>query len=188
MLLINSIVVFFVLTATTQSQPLPPRDQDKGRRSISRSGSLPDLLDQDRRPISHSGGPPNLLDQNRRSISRSGGPPDLVDQDISAGYTSKPYQFGFELEDGFGMSQYRSEASDGTGVVKGSYGYMDPKGVYRKVEYTADNNGYRAVIRSNEPGTANQNVADALFIVEPPPPGVMNQDVRNDIAPRNKKA
>lgn len=131
--------------------------------------------------------PSQQQDKDRRilSISRSGS--DLVDQDISS-YTSKPYQFGFELEDGFGMSQYRSEASDGTGVVKGSYGYMDPMGVYRKVEYTADNNGYRAVIRSNEPGTANQNVADALFIVEPPPPGVMQQDVRNDISPRNKKA
>ncbi|XP_055937320.1 cuticle protein 10.9-like [Argiope bruennichi] len=131
-----------------------------------------------------------LQDKERRipsiqSLSRAGS--DRFEQDVA--YTSKPYQFGYELEDGFGMSQYRSEASDGTGVVKGSYGYMDPTGIYRKVEYTADSNGYRAVIRSNEPGTANQNVADALFIVEPPPPEVMQQDIiHNDISPRNGKA
>ncbi|GFQ77173.1 uncharacterized protein TNCT_689921 [Trichonephila clavata] len=127
-----------------------------------------------------------LQDKDRRvgSLSRAGS--DRIDQDIA--YTSKPYQFGFELEDGYGMSQYRSEASDGTGVVKGSYGYMDPMGIYRKVEYTADSNGYRAVIRSNEPGTANQNVADALFIVEPPPPEVLEQGIQNDINPRNAKA
>lgn len=97
----------------------------------------------------------------------------------------KPYQFGYELEDGYGMSQYRSEASDGTGVVRGSYGYMDPAGVYRKVEYTADAKGYRAVVRSNEPGTANQNVADALFIVEPPPADVVAQGLTNEISPRD---
>ncbi|GFT28007.1 uncharacterized protein NPIL_266091 [Nephila pilipes] len=127
-----------------------------------------------------------LQDKDRRIISLSRAGSDRIDQDIA--YTSKPYQFGFELEDGYGMSQYRSEASDGTGVVKGSYGYMDPMGIYRKVEYTADSNGYRAVIRSNEPGTANQNVADALFIVEPPPPEVLEQGIQNDINPRNAKA
>ncbi|XP_054714274.1 cuticle protein 10.9-like [Uloborus diversus] len=130
--------------------------------------------------------PAQLQEKDRRqiAISRS----DRVDPDVP-NYPAKPYQFGYELEDGFGMSQYRSEASDGTGVVKGSYGYMDPFGVYRKVEYTADDNGYRAVIRSNEPGTANQNVADAVFIVEPPPSGVVQQDIQNDISPRdNKKA
>ncbi|GIX89915.1 uncharacterized protein CDAR_450191 [Caerostris darwini] len=137
------------------------------------SGPVPQnqIQDKDRRVIS--------------SLSRAGS--DRIEQDLEH-YTSKPYQFGFELEDGFGMSQYRSEASDGTGVVKGSYGYMDPMGIYRKVEYTADGNGYRAVIRTNEPGTANQNVADALFIVEPPPPEAMQQIAQNEISPRNAKA
>lgn len=128
--------------------------------------------------------PPQLQDKDRRILAISR--PNLVEQDVT--FPPKPYQFGYELEDGYGMSQYRSEASDGTGIVKGSYGYMDPMGVYRKVEYTADNNGYRAVVRSNEPGTANQNVADALFIVEPPPAGVVAQGLPNDISPRDNKS
>ncbi|XP_015930114.3 cuticle protein 10.9-like [Parasteatoda tepidariorum] len=136
-----------------------------------------------------AGAPTPIQEKDRRIGALSRSDRDRIDrQDQDGPYTVKPYQFGFELEDGFGMSQYRSESSDGSGAVKGSYGYMDPFGVYRKVEYTADDNGYRAVIRSNEPGTANQNVADALFIVEPPPEGVVNQDLQDDINPRNAKA
>lgn len=111
--------------------------------------------------------------------------PNLLEHIVT--FAPKPYQFGYELEDGYGMSQYRSEASDGTGVVKGSYGFMDPSGIYRKVDYTADGNGYRAVVKTNEPGTANQNVADALFIVEPPPANVIAQGLSNEISPREIK-
>lgn len=111
---------------------------------------------------------------------------DVVEQLVTL--PPKPYQFGYELEDGYGMSQFRSEASDGF-ITKGSYGYMDPAGVYRKVEYTADRNGYRAIVRSNEPGTANQNVADALFIVEPPPAGVIAQGLAaSEFSPRDIKS
>lgn len=39
----------------------------------------------------------------------------------------------------------------------GSYGYTDAYGVYRKVDYVADENGFRATIRSNEPGTKEGN-------------------------------
>ncbi|GIY31873.1 hypothetical protein CDAR_12871 [Caerostris darwini] len=87
----------------------------------------------------------------------------------------RPYEFGYEFGDGQGMNQHRRESSDGAGNVKGSYSYTDPYGIYRNVEYQADAGGYRAVIKSNEPGLSNQNAADATFIVEPPPPGAVLQ-------------
>jgi len=36
--------------------------------------------------------------------------------------------------------------------VHGSYGYRDNHGVYREVVYVADRNGFRANIKTNEPG------------------------------------
>lgn len=41
--------------------------------------------------------------------------------------------------------------------VTGSYGYRGPDGIFRHVEYTADENGFRAKIKTSEPGTANEN-------------------------------
>ncbi|XP_055950681.1 cuticle protein 10.9-like [Argiope bruennichi] len=96
-----------------------------------------------------------------------------VDQNIDN--SPRPYEFGYEFGDGQGMNQHRRESSDGAGNVKGSYSYTDPYGVYRNVEYQADANGYRAVVKSNEPGLSNQNAADVTFLVEPPPPGAVLQ-------------
>lgn len=39
---------------------------------------------------------------------------------------------------------YREEKRDAFGVVTGRYGYLDPNGIHRMVEYIADHNGYRA--------------------------------------------
>ncbi|CAL1280719.1 unnamed protein product [Larinioides sclopetarius] len=88
-----------------------------------------------------------------------------------------PYGFGYEFGDGQGMVQRRHESSDINGEVKGSYGYTDPNGLYRSVEYTAGVNGYRAIVRSNEPGMGSQDSADVTFLVEPPPPEVIAQQV-----------
>lgn len=38
--------------------------------------------------------------------------------------------------------------------VHGSYGYRDSNGLYREVSYVADKNGFRANVKSNEPGIA----------------------------------
>ena len=90
----------------------------------------------------------------------------------------KPYQFGYEIADGLGMHQHRKEAADGSGAVKGSYGYIDALGIKRIVEYTADGNGYNAVIKSNEPGMAGQNSANVLYVVETSPPAAIAQGLK----------
>ncbi|GFR28688.1 cuticle protein 16.8 [Trichonephila clavata] len=102
--------------------------------------------------------------------------------------TPRPYEFGYEFGDGQGMNQHRRESSDGAGKVKGSYSYTDPFGVYRNVEYQADADGYRAVIKSNEPGLSNQNAADTTFIVEPPPPGaILQQSLPSEVVEKAVK-
>ncbi|GFT14652.1 uncharacterized protein NPIL_376151 [Nephila pilipes] len=90
----------------------------------------------------------------------------------------RPYNFGFEFGDGLGMSQYRHETADGTGSVKGSYGYLDPLGVFRNVDYVAGMDGFKSIIRSNEPGLSNHVAADATYIVRPAPPAAAAQGLR----------
>jgi hypothetical protein len=83
-----------------------------------------------------------------------------------------PYAFQYDFNDGYGMSQDREETKDEYGNVKGSYGYKDPAGIYRKVEYTAGADGFKAVVSSNEPGLGTtDNPADTVFNVREPPAG-----------------
>ncbi|KAG9511026.1 hypothetical protein GZH46_00415, partial [Fragariocoptes setiger] len=94
----------------------------------------------------------------------------------SSGYGQEekpmPYAFGFESDDGYGTTQERHEAGDASGEVKGHYGYKDPAGIYRQVEYTAGAAGFNAVVKTNEPGVGStENPADVQFIVETPPEG-----------------
>lgn len=90
----------------------------------------------------------------------------------------KPYQFGYEFADGLGMNQHRQEVADSSGAVKGSYGYVDHLGVNRVVEYTADKHGYNAVVKSNEPGIVGPGSANALFIIQTPPPAAIAQGLK----------
>ncbi|GFY45405.1 cuticle protein 16.8 [Trichonephila inaurata madagascariensis] len=71
----------------------------------------------------------------------------------------QPYKFGYDVKDHHG-SQHRHEHGDGHGHVQGSYGFIDHKGVHREVHYVADHHGFRATVKTNEPGTANQDPAD----------------------------
>ncbi|GBM87438.1 hypothetical protein AVEN_105911-1, partial [Araneus ventricosus] len=52
--------------------------------------------------------------------------------------------------------------------VKGSYGFTDGRGIHRQVNYVADNAGFRAQVKTNEPGTANQNPAAVHIISDAP--------------------
>ncbi|KAH7963365.1 hypothetical protein HPB52_020759 [Rhipicephalus sanguineus] len=47
---------------------------------------------------------------------------------------------------------FRSEQGDSNNIKTGSYGYRDVNGLYRRVNYVADANGFRATVDTNEPG------------------------------------
>ena len=55
----------------------------------------------------------------------------------------EPYNFNYDVKDDYGNNQFRREDSDDTGTVRGSYGYTDSNGLYRVVDYVADENGFR---------------------------------------------
>ncbi|XP_054708871.1 cuticle protein 10.9-like [Uloborus diversus] len=74
-----------------------------------------------------------------------------------------PYSFGYTSATEDGGSSGHQESGDGAGRVTGSYTVQDLEGHVRTVEYVADEAGFRATIRTNEPGTANQNPADVIM-------------------------
>ncbi|GFR05423.1 adult-specific rigid cuticular protein 15.5 [Trichonephila clavata] len=82
-----------------------------------------------------------------------------------------PYQYGFDIVGGDHHSgdfkQTRQEHGDGHGNVQGSYGYTDAHGNYRQVDYVADHHGFRASVKTNEPGTENQSPADVELHAQP---------------------
>ncbi|KAH7963224.1 hypothetical protein HPB52_020149 [Rhipicephalus sanguineus] len=56
----------------------------------------------------------------------------------------QPYSFGYDNVDEYGNRQFRSEQGDSNNIKTGSYGYRDVNGLYRRVNYVADANGFRA--------------------------------------------
>ncbi|XP_054724434.1 uncharacterized protein LOC129234457 [Uloborus diversus] len=94
-------------------------------------------------------------------------------QDIYETGRAEPYDFGFQSTDEFGTLMTRQETSDDAGAVRGSYGYTDPFGVFRHVDYVADQFGFRAEVKSNEPGMGTQSPAHVHIYAEPPPAGVI---------------
>ncbi|OQR74094.1 hypothetical protein BIW11_09311 [Tropilaelaps mercedesae] len=85
----------------------------------------------------------------------------------------QPYDFGYNIQDEFGNNQFRQENADNRGAVRGSYGYTDALGLYRRVEYIADENGFRAEVKSNEPGVKGDQPANAHFTVDEVPQNVV---------------
>ncbi|GFT48842.1 uncharacterized protein NPIL_180971 [Nephila pilipes] len=81
-------------------------------------------------------------------------------------HAPQPYKFGYSVKDKHG-EQHREEAGDGH-AVQGSYGFTDNRGIHRQVNYVADKAGFRAQVKTNEPGTANQNPADVHIISNAP--------------------
>ncbi|GFX58483.1 cuticle protein 16.8 [Trichonephila clavipes] len=79
----------------------------------------------------------------------------------------QPYKFGYSVKDHHG-EQHREEAGNGAGGVVGSYGFTDDRGIARRVNYVADHAGFRAQVKTNEPGTANQNPAAVQVISDAP--------------------
>ncbi|GFR24602.1 cuticle protein 16.8 [Trichonephila clavata] len=79
----------------------------------------------------------------------------------------QPYKFGYSVKDHH-SEQHREEAGNGAGGVVGSYGFTDARGIARRVNYVADHAGFRAQVKTNEPGTANQNPAAVQVISDAP--------------------
>lgn len=89
-----------------------------------------------------------------------------------------PYSFGYDSGDESGNKLSRAETSDENGAVKGSYSYLDADGLYRTVEYVADKQGFRANIKTNEPGlNARGETAPAgvTIVGEQTPSNIMNR-------------
>ncbi|GFS48967.1 cuticle protein 16.8, partial [Nephila pilipes] len=81
-------------------------------------------------------------------------------------HAPQPYKFGYSVKDKHG-EQHREEAGDGH-AVQGSYGFTDARGNRRQVNYVADHGGFRAQVKTNEPGTANQNPAAVHLVSDAP--------------------
>ncbi|GIY17733.1 uncharacterized protein CDAR_406891 [Caerostris darwini] len=75
--------------------------------------------------------------------------------------------FGYSVKDHHG-EQHREESGNSAGGVMGSYGFTDARGIARQVNYVADHAGFRAQVKTNEPGTANQNPAAVHLISKAP--------------------
>ncbi|UYV83210.1 hypothetical protein LAZ67_23000226 [Cordylochernes scorpioides] len=73
------------------------------------------------------------------------------------------YGFGYQIANGYGAVNGRQEVGDGHGNVAGSYNIADRDGRVRKVSYVADGHGFRAVVNTNEPGTAASLPAAAVM-------------------------
>lgn len=85
----------------------------------------------------------------------------------------QPYNFEYNAADEEGNKHYRNEQGDQNGNVKGTYGYNDVQGLYRIVEYVADENGFRVNIKTNEPGVDDkESPADVVLTAEKPPAGI----------------
>ncbi|CAL1300227.1 unnamed protein product, partial [Larinioides sclopetarius] len=68
-----------------------------------------------------------------------------------------------------GNTQYHKEEGNEYNHKKGSYDYTDAYGVYRHVDYIADDKGFRAKIRTDVPGVDNYQPADVYIHAEQPP-------------------
>ncbi|GIY00525.1 uncharacterized protein CEXT_789631 [Caerostris extrusa] len=97
-------------------------------------------------------------------------------------YAPIPYSFNYlsEAEDG---SSSHQETGDGAGNVQGSYTLLGLDGLKRVVEYTAGSDGFKAIVRTNEPGTDNSSPANVVF--ESTAPGATGPIIKysNDASP-----
>lgn len=82
-------------------------------------------------------------------------------------YPPRPYSFSIDSTDEFGNRLLQSETGDEKNTKTGSYGFQTADGLYRKVDYVADENGFRATVETNEPGTKSENPADVTINANP---------------------
>ncbi|KAH8009356.1 hypothetical protein HPB51_015679 [Rhipicephalus microplus] len=80
---------------------------------------------------------------------------------------TQPYNFGYSSIDDVGTQTFRKKQGDASNAKRGSYGYRNAFGMFRRVDYVADAHGFRTNVRTNEPGTAPATSANAMFDVKP---------------------
>ncbi|GIY22468.1 uncharacterized protein CEXT_428921 [Caerostris extrusa] len=97
------------------------------------------------------------------SIAKCGDHPDGESQVAREQDAVGNYHFSYNVANSEG-EQFRSEGTDALGRVVGSYGLKHIDGTHRVVEYVADKDGFRAEVRSNEPGVISAEAADASII------------------------
>lgn len=73
------------------------------------------------------------------------------------------YRFAYDIVDQLGARNGRSESGDALGNKVGSYSIADIDGRVRRVDYVADDYGFRASIQTNEQGTAPSNTGGASY-------------------------
>lgn len=90
----------------------------------------------------------------------------------------RPYSFGYQAGRYPGhVDRSHQEVSDGSGVVRGAFTYIDPRQQIRTVEYTADKDGFHPNV-SPENGGPQQSEAVKLATQR-------HLDIFNRIAERN---
>lgn len=72
------------------------------------------------------------------------------------------YNFKYQIDRAEGGANGRQETGNSDGA-SGSYHITDPDGRSRTVTYTADAEGFKATVVSNERGTASVNPSDVVF-------------------------
>lgn len=105
-------------------------------------------------------------------VSFGGNPSSAALTEETTTEVPKPYKIQYDSVDANGTQMRREETKDDKGVVRGSYSYTDPLGIFRVVEYIADENGFRASIRTNEPGIGkadNGDPASVIYEIDPLP-------------------
>ncbi|OQR78804.1 hypothetical protein BIW11_06165 [Tropilaelaps mercedesae] len=72
------------------------------------------------------------------------------------------YRYEYDITD-WDTNRKRWEQTDADNNRRGGYQIVDVDGQVRQVEYQADKDGFRATIRTNEPGTQPGEVGGAVF-------------------------
>ena len=75
----------------------------------------------------------------------------------------EPYDFNYSAETADGSLSTRSESGDKEGRVIGFYTLNGPDGRVRRVDYVADENGFRATVTTNEEGIQTSYPAAAAI-------------------------
>jgi len=77
----------------------------------------------------------------------------------------EPYSYAYQTD-----THGASEQRDAQGRVTGFYTLADADGRERRVEYVADENGFRAKVATNEVGTKSENPANVEVVAAEPTP------------------